>query len=107
MATNLKTDLAKFHQGSQPEADFWEWVGVLLGGSPELRCVWLTGFQARERMKTLILILGTRLEHQRREVPKGTPKSESEDSHLGSAWERLGEDSRRVIGRPTDGGVSF
>ena len=40
-------------------------------------------------------------------VPKGTPKTESEDSQYGRAWERVGEGSRRAIGRPPDGRVSI
>ena len=73
--THPRTDLAKSRRGSHPEAEF----PALLGGTPEPRRVQLTWLQARERMKTSIFTLGTRLK-QEEEVPKGTPKTESEDS---------------------------
>ena len=41
------------------------------------------------------------------EVSKGTPKSESQNSQRVSAWGRTGDDSRRAIGRPPDGGKSI
>ncbi len=104
MVIHLKTDSAKSRRGSQPEAEFpafpqREWGGVLPVSTPGLRGVQLTRLQARERMKTSIFILGFRLKQQRRGSRGATPKSESEDSHHGGAWERTG--------RPPDGGISI
>ncbi len=73
MAIHLKTDSAKSHQRSQPDAEH-SFAG--------LRGVRLTRLQARERMKTsTIFLLGTQLKHQRkgsrRALPSqslGTPK---------------------------------
>ena len=80
---------------------------MLLGGTPELWGHRLTQLRARECMKTSIFTLGTRFERKRTGVPKGTPKPESEDSNLGSAWVRTGEGSRRANGRPPDGVVTI
>ncbi len=61
MAICLDTDLAKSRRGSQPEGS----GRALLGRTSRLRRVRPTGLQARQRMKTSIFRLCTRLKHQK------------------------------------------
>ncbi len=85
---HLKTDSAKSRRGSQPESESlalpWrEWCGALLGGTPGLRGVQLTRLQAHSTQTS------------GKEVPEGTPKTESEDSQHGGGGVKKGTSPSR------------
>ncbi len=108
---HLRTDSVKSRRGSQPEAVSGTPVERVARSAPGRHsgasgcsAHLAPGFGAHEDIN---LHTGHSTQLSEEEVTKGAPKTDSEGSKHGSAWERTGEGSKRAIGRALDGGVTI